>query len=284
MKGSPLSADTQLGNYIRWQDRKIHVPSERIQLCERWGYDGLFMGEWTGHDAFGVLGYCAALTTRMALATCIAQIPGRSPTSLACGAQTLAHLAGPDRTVMLGLGTSIEQVSEGFFGGAFDRPIARLRDYVGAIRLAHAGKPISYEGQTVSIPYSGNGSRDTAAMPMGINTREDIPLYLAAGGPQTISLAAEIFDGWYPVPGTYTPTTMPLFKPFLERGFARAENRRTMEDLDIWVHVDAIVAEDVQTAMLEAKRYVIHYWDGFKLLLQFLGHVERVAEIVAMST
>jgi alkanesulfonate monooxygenase SsuD/methylene tetrahydromethanopterin reductase-like flavin-dependent oxidoreductase (luciferase family) len=213
------------------------------------------------------------------MATCIAQIPGRSPTSLACGAQTLAHLVGPDRNVMLGVGTSVEQISEGFFGGAFDRPIARLRDYVAAIRLAHAGAPIDHRGETLSIPYSGAGARNTPALPMGIDTRDDIPLYLAAAGPQTMALAAEIFDGWYPVPGTYTPTTMGLFRPFLDEGFARSETPRSIDDLDIWVHLDAIVAEDVATAMLEAKRYVVAHWLGFKLMLQFLGHFERVAEI-----
>jgi alkanesulfonate monooxygenase SsuD/methylene tetrahydromethanopterin reductase-like flavin-dependent oxidoreductase (luciferase family) len=274
-----LSTNTQLGNYIRWQDRKITIPSERIQLCERWGYDALFMGEGIGHDAFAVLGYCAALTKRMTLATAIAQIPGRSPTSLACGAQTLAHFVGPDRQVILGLGTSAEQISEGFFGGAFSRPIARLRDHVAAIKLAHAGAPIEHRGETLSIPYDGADARHASAMAMGIDTRDDIPLYLAAASPQTIALAAEIFDGWYPLPGTYTPTTKDLFRPFLEKGFARSETPRSIDDLDIWAHLDAIVAEDVATAMFEAKRYVVAYWIGFKQLLQFIGHLDRVTEI-----
>jgi alkanesulfonate monooxygenase SsuD/methylene tetrahydromethanopterin reductase-like flavin-dependent oxidoreductase (luciferase family) len=270
---------TKLGNYIRWQDRKIEIPVERIRLCEEWGYDALFMGEALGHDAFSVLGYCAAITKNVTLGTAIAQIPGRLPVTLACSAQTLTHLIGPDRQVMLGLGTSAAMVSEGFYGASFSRPLARLRDYVAVVRAACSGEPVEFEGETLSVPYRGPHSRGVPPIPMSIDARSDIPLYLAAAGPQAISLAAEIFDGWYPMPSVYSPASMHLYQPLLEAGFARSSKKRTMADLDIWVHLDVLVDEDVTAAMLEAKRFVIHYWGGYKQQLEFLGYGQEAAAV-----
>lgn len=270
---------TKLGNYIRWQDRKIEIPTERIRLCEEWGYDALFMGEGLGHDAFAVLGYCAAITKRVTLGTAIAQIPGRLPMSMASGAQTLTHLVGPDRQIMLGIGTSAKIVAEGFYGAPFGRPLTRLRDYVAIVRAAGSGDPFDFEGETMSVPYRGPDASGMPAIPLGIDTRSDIPLYLAAAGPQAISLAAEIFDGWYPMPSVYSPASMHLYQPLLDAGFARSPQERTMADLDIWVHLDVLVNEDVAAAMLEAKRFVVRYWGGYKQLLEFLGYGEAAAEV-----
>jgi hypothetical protein len=52
-----------------------------------------------------------------------------------------------------------------------------------------------------------------------------------------------------------------------------------MADLDVWVHLDVLVDEDVAAAMLEAKRFVIHYWGGYKQQLEFLGYGEAAAAI-----
>jgi alkanesulfonate monooxygenase SsuD/methylene tetrahydromethanopterin reductase-like flavin-dependent oxidoreductase (luciferase family) len=270
---------TKLGNYVRWQDRKIEIPIERIRLCEEWGYDALFMGEGLGHDAFSVLGYCAAITKNVTLGTAIAQIPGRLPVTLASSAQTLTHLVGPERDIMLGIGTSAEIVAEGFYGASFGRPLARLRDYVGVVRAACCGEPVNFKGETMSVPYRGPDAGGMPAIPMGIDTRSDIPLYLAAAGPQTISLAAELFDGWYPLPSVYSPASMHLFQPLLDTGFARSAQKRTMADLDIWVHLDVLVNEDVSAAMLEAKKFVVRYWGGYKEQLAFLGYGEEAAEV-----
>jgi alkanesulfonate monooxygenase SsuD/methylene tetrahydromethanopterin reductase-like flavin-dependent oxidoreductase (luciferase family) len=270
---------TKLGNYIRWQDRKIEIPIERIRLCEEWGYDALFMGEGLGHDAFSVLGYCAAITKKVTLGTAIAQIPGRLPVSLACSAETLTHLVGPNRHVMLGIGTSAEIVAEGFYGSSFERPLARLRDYVAIVRAACSGEPVDLQCETMSVPYRGPNSGGMPAIPMGIDTRSDIPLYLAAAGPQTISLAAEIFDGWYPMPSVYSPATMHLYQPLLEAGLARSQPKRTMADLDIWVHLDVLVNDDVDAAMLEAKRFVVRYWGGYKEQLTFLGYGDGASRV-----
>jgi alkanesulfonate monooxygenase SsuD/methylene tetrahydromethanopterin reductase-like flavin-dependent oxidoreductase (luciferase family) len=270
---------TKLGNYIRWQDRKIEIPIERIRLCEEWGYDALFMGEGLGHDAFSVLGYCAAITKRVTLGTAIAQIPARLPVAMAGSAETLTHLVGPDRHIMLGIGTSAEIVAEGFYGASFRRPLTRLRDYVAIVRAACSGEPVELQRETMSVPYRGPDAAGMPPIPMSIDTRSDIPLYLAAAGPQTISLAAEIFDGWYPMPSVYSPATMHRYQPLLEAGFARSQLKRTMSDLDIWVHLDVLVNDDLDEAMLEAKRFVVRYWGGYKDQLTFLGYEDEASRV-----
>jgi alkanesulfonate monooxygenase SsuD/methylene tetrahydromethanopterin reductase-like flavin-dependent oxidoreductase (luciferase family) len=131
----------------------------------------------------------------------------------------------------------------------------------------------------MSVPYRGTDAAGMPAIPMGIDTRSDIPLYLAAASPQTISLAAEIFDGWYPMPSVYSPATMHRYQPLLEAGFARSQAKRKMSDLDIWVHLDVLVNDDLDEAMLEAKRFVVHYWGGYKDQLTFLGYEDEASRV-----
>jgi alkanesulfonate monooxygenase SsuD/methylene tetrahydromethanopterin reductase-like flavin-dependent oxidoreductase (luciferase family) len=49
---------------VRWQDRRFHVPIERIALCEELGYDAVVTAEGDGSDALTPLGYVAARTGR----------------------------------------------------------------------------------------------------------------------------------------------------------------------------------------------------------------------------
>ena len=106
------------------------------QRVEGLGYDGLHVAE-TVHDAWSVALLCAEHTSRIRVRTSVALAFTRSPTLLAYAAWDIAKLSGG--RFELGLGTQIRQNIEDRYAVPFgEDPIARLGDYVGAVRAAFA--------------------------------------------------------------------------------------------------------------------------------------------------
>jgi len=113
------------------------TPEEQTELAllaDGLGLDSVWVAEAWGQDAVSVLGYLAARTERVALGSGLMQIPARKPTATAMAACTLDVLSGG--RFRLGLGLSGPQVSEGWYGVPFARPLGRTRDYVDVVRRA----------------------------------------------------------------------------------------------------------------------------------------------------
>ena len=139
-----------------------------VQEAERLGFDSVWVAEAWGTDAVSVLGWLAAKTERIKLGSAIMQIPGRTPANTAMTAATLDLLSGG--RFMLGLGNSGPQVVE-------------------------------HEGEHYRIPWDGPGATGLGK-PLKLMLRPlraEIPIYLAALGPKSIALTAEIADGWLPI-------------------------------------------------------------------------------------
>jgi alkanesulfonate monooxygenase SsuD/methylene tetrahydromethanopterin reductase-like flavin-dependent oxidoreductase (luciferase family) len=84
-----------------------------VEEAERLGADSVWLAEAWGHDAFTPLACLAARTTRIRLATGIAQLGARTPPSSPCRPcpcrRSMQALSGG--RFLLGLGTSGPQVS-----------------------------------------------------------------------------------------------------------------------------------------------------------------------------
>jgi F420-dependent oxidoreductase-like protein len=107
-------------------------------------------------------------------------------------AATLDALSGG--RFRLGLGVSGPQVSEGWHGVRFDKPLARTREYVDIVNLALRRERVSYAGQAYRLPLPDGPGK---ALQLTVHpVREHIPTYLAAIGPKNVELAGEIADGW----------------------------------------------------------------------------------------
>lgn len=94
---------------------------------ERAGLDIVFVPEAYSFDAVSALGYLAAKTTRLQLASGILQIYTRTPSLTAMTAAGLDFVS--DGRYVLGLGASGPQVVEGFHGVPYDAPIGRTRSW-----------------------------------------------------------------------------------------------------------------------------------------------------------
>ena len=172
---------------------------EQVALARQADEAGLvsvWVAEAWGQDAVSVLGHLSAVTERIGLGSGLFQIPARTPAMTAMTAATLDVLSGG--RFRLGLGVSGPQVSEGWHGVSFARPLARTREYVEIVRRALAREgPLEYRGEEFQLPVDGTG----LGKPLKLLTRPiqpRIPIYLGAMGPRAVEQAARIADGWLP--------------------------------------------------------------------------------------
>ena len=238
----------KLATEIRWQDRRFGVPVERIRASERWGYDAVFTAESGGSDVFTPLGYVAAITERLTLGTCIAQVTGRSPGVTAMSYRTLQAMSG--RRVIAGLGNSNAFTTSVVHGRPWGSPVERMRDFATLLRQGLEGRPLDHRGRELCAPWG-----EEPPTPIRLEPGPEVPLVMAAAGPQMITLAAELADGWFPV--NFAPGMMPTVSPLLEEGFSRAGGGKSLSGFDIWVHVDCMLDDDVRAAMRPFKEYVV---------------------------
>jgi F420-dependent oxidoreductase-like protein len=163
--------------------------------ADRLGYSVVWAAEAWGSDVVSVLGFLAARTTRTDIGSAIMQIPARTPAMTAMTAATLDVLSGG--RFRLGLGVSGPQVSEGWHGVRFDKPLGRTREYVEIVRKALRRETLSYDGEHYRLPLPDGPGK---ALKMIIHpVRADVPVYLAAVGPANLRLAGEIADGVLPL-------------------------------------------------------------------------------------
>jgi F420-dependent oxidoreductase-like protein len=174
-------------------------PEEQVELArqaDREGLDSVWVSEAWGQDVVSVLGHLSAVTERVALGSGLLQIPARTPAMTAMTAATLDVLSGG--RFRLGLGVSGPQVSEGWHGVRFARPLARTREYVEIVRAALAREaPLEYRGEHFQLPLGGSELGKPLKL-LAKPVQERIPIYLGAIGPKAIEQAARIADGWLP--------------------------------------------------------------------------------------
>lgn len=213
---------------------------ELAQAAERFGYDSIWTAEAYGSDAATCLAWLAAGTSRIKLGAGIFQIPARSAAMTAMTAATIDNLSGG--RMILGLGTSGPQVSEGFHGVRFGKQLQRTRDYVAVVRMALAHQKIDYHGETIDLPLPDGPGK---ALKLSIRpVQERIPIYIAALGPKNVALAGEIADGWLPV--FFSPEHTKELRAPLDEGAARAS--RTLDDFRICPTVNVMISDDLESA------------------------------------
>jgi F420-dependent oxidoreductase-like protein len=229
------------------------------QEADRLGFAVCWAAEAYGSDAATVLAYVAAKTERIDVGSAIFQIPARTPTMTAMTAATLDTLSGG--RFRLGLGVSGPQVSEGWYGVKFDKPLARTREYVEIIRKAMSRERVVHEGANWTLPLPGGPGKP---LKLTIHpVRERIPLYIAAIGPKNLELTGEIADGWLGI--FFAPEQAALSLEPLTAGRARAG--RTLEGFDVAPNVPIAVSksdspEDLAAAADIFRSYTALYVGG----------------------
>jgi F420-dependent oxidoreductase-like protein len=145
------------------------------------------------------LGFIAARTSRLQIASGILQLYSRTPALTAMTAAGLDYVSGG--RFNLGLGASGPQVIEGWHGVPYDAPVGRSREIIEICRKVWARERLEYQGRYYQVPLPpGQGTGLGKPLKL-INhpVRDHIPVILAAIGPKNTELAAELAEGWEPI-------------------------------------------------------------------------------------
>src|SRR6202011_4661550 len=197
---------------------------------EKAGLDIVFVPEAYSFDAVSQLGFLAAKTERLQIASGIFQLYSRTPALTAMTAAGLDFVSGGRFT--LGLGASGPQVIEGWHGVPYDAPIGRAREVIEICRMVWRRERLAYQGRYYQLPLEGGtglgkplklinhpvrerlpialaastrrrlGGGTGRAKPLKLinhPVRERIPIALAAIGPKNVEVAAELAESWMPI-------------------------------------------------------------------------------------
>ena len=180
----------KLGPIGIWTTTLDAQPAAKAQAAarelEQLGYAAVWFGESVRREAFSNAGILLAGTTRIVIATGIANIYARDALTMSAGQKTLAE-AYPGR-FLLGIGVSHQPNVEEIRGHKYGKPVATMREYLEAMSRA---------------PYQ------------SVEPPQKPSTVLAALGPNMMKLAAEETDGAHPyfVPVEHTRQARVILGP-----------------------------------------------------------------------
>src|SRR3954462_9335898 len=130
----------------------------QVARMEKAGLDLVWVAEAYGFAAPSLMGYLAATTETVQIASGILPISPRTPTLTAMTAAGVDALSGG--RCILGLGASGPQVIEGWHGVPYDRPLGRTREIVEICRKVWAREaPLTHDGPSYTVPLpAGQGT------------------------------------------------------------------------------------------------------------------------------
>ena len=170
-----------------------------VQELEKAGLDLVWVAEAYGFDGVSLMGYLAAKTESVRIASGILPIYTRTPTLLAMTAAGVDALS--NGRAVLGFGASGPQVIDGFLGVEYDAPVTRTREIIEICRKVWKRERLEYKGKKYTMPLA-PGKGTGLGKPLKLITRpvrEEIPITVAALGPKSVEMTAELADGWLPI-------------------------------------------------------------------------------------
>jgi F420-dependent oxidoreductase-like protein len=226
---------------------------------EKAGLDIVFVPEAYSFDAVSQLGFIAARTQRLEIASGILQLYTRTPTLTAMTAAGLDYVSGGRFT--LGIGASGPQVIEGWHGVPYDAPVGRTREVIEICRQVWRRERLEHAGRHYTIPLPPDQGTGLGKSLKLINrpVRERIPIVVAALGPKNVELAAELAEGWEPI--FYFPEkAQQAWGPPLAAG--RAKRDPALPPLDVVAQAPLAIGDDVAGYLELGRPFLALYIGG----------------------
>lgn len=219
------------------------------------GFAGLWVPE-TQHNAFVAMTLAAEHSQRIAIGSAVAIAFARSPMVTAQAAWDLQALSGG--RFVLGLGTQVKAHIERRFGMPWGSPVARLRDYVAALRA------IWGSWQTGSrLQFEGTFYRHTLMTPFfdpGPIAQPQIPIYIAGVNEGLARLAGACCDGFHVHPFHSVRYIEAIVRPQVAAGAAAAGRSPTAVTLASSVFVISGDTDEALTRSRDEARQQIAFY------------------------
>ena len=224
--------------------KTIEGAIERVRLAEELGYESVYVTHIAGWESLTVLTAYATATSRIRVGTGVVPIYTRTPATMAQTAATIDAISGGRLT--LGLGVSHRPVVEGWHGQSIDRPAHEMREYVAIVRAILRGED----------PPPGE-KWQTGFHLWGLDTRPQLPIYVAALSPAMLRLAGEVADGvllWLCCPDYIRDVVIPEVTAGRERA------GKTLEGFDVVPAVPTALVEDPAAPHAAMRRDLLPYF------------------------
>ena len=251
--------------------RDLRAISELAINAEKVGHQRIWVTE-EGSDPF-LSAYAAVMdTSRAEVGTAVAIAFARSPMTVAMSAWQLADRS--EGRFVLGLGSQVKAHIERRYSMPWGKPVGRMRDYILALRAIwtswRTGVRLDHQGpyytHTLSAPFWHPAMHG-----------HDIPIWLAAVGPQMVELAGELCDGLLLHPFSNRAYENDVVLPALQRGLAKSG--RDISAIEISRPTFMVMADDEpqrQTRIDQARRQLAFYAStaAYRPVLEAIGCAE----------
>jgi len=209
------------------------------------GVASVWFSQQISHDAISLAALAGREVPGIEIGTSVVPIYARHPLVLSSLAQTARAATGGRFTLGIGLGA--KSFHEPIFGVEYPPPIRHLREYLTVLRQAFAGDEFGFDGETLSVHTPGSSA---------VTGGQDVPVIVAAMGPQALRVTGELADGTLPF--LAGPKALSdLIVPVLTRA-AESAGRRAPR---VIAAVPAIVTDDVEAVRELAFRELAFYSD-----------------------
>ena len=193
----------------------MHEPERLAADAEAAGASAVWVTDLR-RDPYLVSAAALRATETLRVGIDVAVAFARTPAATAQAAWDLAGMSGG--RFVLGLGSQVGPTLRARFGVEADRPAARLRDYVRAVRACWAAYRQGrgrYEGEFYGV-------RQPVFSPGADDPWPEVPIYVAGVNPMMTAVAGEVADG-FAAHMFSTPTYIDaVLRPALARGASRA--------------------------------------------------------------
>ncbi|QLY28891.1 TIGR03564 family F420-dependent LLM class oxidoreductase [Nocardia huaxiensis] len=250
-------AQTNSRNYVEDSVRQARTAAElgvrAVWFGQRMDYDSPMLAAIVGREV-----------PALQVGTSAIPVLGRHPMLISSQAQTAQAATGGRYHLGLAVGSTL--VSDAF-GVPFDRPIARLREFLTALRTLLDTGTADFHGEFLTV---------TPTMATAVAGAEPrVPVLVAAMGPQALRVSGELADGVLPY--LAGPKTLENHIVSTVTEYAEAAPR-------VVAFVPAVVTADVQGARAKAVEQLAFYEQvpSYRRVLDLEG-VQRAADLAVIG-
>jgi alkanesulfonate monooxygenase SsuD/methylene tetrahydromethanopterin reductase-like flavin-dependent oxidoreductase (luciferase family) len=239
-----------------------------VQEAEKLDYDGFWLTEESGKEAFSLLALSADRTKKIRVGTGIVNIYSRTPTLLAMAIATIDNIS--KGRAFLGLGTGGIGFIERGHGLKIEDPLGRMKEYVTLIKRLLSGERFSYGGKYFNLKDF--KLREEPA-------RKSVPIYLAGLNKKMQQLAGEVADGV--IVNMLTDEGIKEITENLKIGAERADRDKSSAGI---YALSMTLCGDTDDAMEAMKKVVAFYCASphYHHIIQSVGYGDVAKQIEAL--
>ncbi|MGW0252042.1 TIGR03564 family F420-dependent LLM class oxidoreductase [Nocardia goodfellowii] len=250
-------AQTNSTNYI---DDSVH----QARAAAAHGVSSVWFGQRMDYDSPALAAIVGREVPALQVGTSAIPVIGRHPLLVSAQAQTAQAATHGRYHLGLALGSSLVA---GAFGTPFDRPVARLREFLTALRELLDTGTADFHGEFLTA---------TPPLPTALaGAQPRIPVLVAAMGPQALRVTGELADGILPY--LAGPRTLgEQIVPALTRAATTAPR--------VVAFVPAVVTSDIEGARAEAVEQLAFYEQvpSYRRVIELEG-AQRAADLAIIG-